>query len=41
MVTRMKGAETVENMAQLLEQLGDVPLQRIRTRPPPGAATAP
>jgi Uma2 family endonuclease len=28
-----------ENMADLLEQLGDIPLQRIRLKPPPGTAT--
>jgi Uma2 family endonuclease len=30
---------TVETFAELLEQLGDVPLDRIRMRPPPGTAT--
>jgi Uma2 family endonuclease len=39
MATRSKGGVVVENMAQLLEQLGDVPLERIRTRPAPGTAT--
>ena len=27
------------NLAELLHQLGDIPLDRIRTQPPPGAAT--
>ena len=27
------------NLAELMGQLGDVPLQRIRTRPAPGTAT--
>jgi Uma2 family endonuclease len=28
-----------ENMAELMQQIGDVPLERIRTNPPPGTAT--
>jgi Uma2 family endonuclease len=39
MATETKTSETVENLAELLERLGDVPLERIRMRPPPGTAT--
>src|SRR5215468_1891250 len=28
-----------DNLAELVEQLGDIPLERIRMRPPPGTAT--
>src|SRR5436190_22364348 len=31
--------EAEENLAELLERLGHVPLERIRMRPPPGTAT--
>jgi Uma2 family endonuclease len=31
--------EAEENLAELLESLGNVPLERIRLRPPPGTAT--
>jgi Uma2 family endonuclease len=31
--------EAEDNLADLLERLGSVPLQRIRSRPPPGTAT--
>ncbi len=30
---------TVENIAELIEQLGDIPPRRIRMKPPPGTAT--
>ena len=30
---------TIETVADLLESLGDIPPERIRMRPPPGAAT--
>src|SRR5204862_7355698 len=30
---------TIENLADLVERLGDIPLERIRFRPAPGAAT--
>jgi Uma2 family endonuclease len=29
----------IDNLAELVEQLGDIPLHRIRLRPPPGTAT--
>ncbi|MEX2175852.1 MAG: Uma2 family endonuclease [Pirellulaceae bacterium] len=32
-------APTVQNVAQLVHRLGDIPLHRVRTQPPPGAAT--
>jgi Uma2 family endonuclease len=38
MATKAKTAE-IETFADLLEQIGDVPPERIRMRPPPGTAT--
>ncbi len=35
----MDGEEKAGSMAELLEQIGDVPLSRIRMRPAPGTAT--
>lgn len=35
----MEAEEYVGSMADLLQQLGDVPLHRIRVRPAPGTAT--
>ena len=31
--------ETITNMAEVLERLGNIPLYRVRFRPPPGTAT--
>ena len=31
--------DTIQTLADLLERLGDIPLQRVRFRPPPGTAT--
>ena len=39
MVTRTKQAVLPDNFEGLIEHLGDVPLRRIRTYPPPGTAT--
>ncbi len=39
MTMGMTGSGVVENLAQMLEQLGDVPPERIRWRPLPGTAT--
>ncbi len=39
MTTGTKASGALGNLAQLVEQLGDVPLDRIRTRPAPGTAT--
>jgi Uma2 family endonuclease len=39
MATDAKDPDAVETLAELVERLGDVPLERIRMRPPPGTAT--
>src|SRR4051794_39013542 len=39
MATVTPDTEAVENFRELLDRLGDVPLERILTKPPPGTAT--
>jgi Uma2 family endonuclease len=39
MATRMIQPELPDNFRDLLNRLGDVPLERVQTRPPPGTAT--
>jgi Uma2 family endonuclease len=39
MATEADNRPEVETLADLIEQLGDIPLERIRMRPPPGTAT--
>src|SRR5262249_13338219 len=39
MATEMEDTEVEGNFAALLERLGGIPLERIRTRPAPGTAT--
>jgi Uma2 family endonuclease len=39
MTTRTPTNEPAETLAELMEQLGNVPLSRVRLRPPPGTAT--
>ncbi|HKI31029.1 MAG TPA: Uma2 family endonuclease [Gemmataceae bacterium] len=39
MTTATTAADAIDNLAELVEQLGDIPLERIRVRPPIGTAT--
>jgi Uma2 family endonuclease len=39
MATADEPSEIEDTLAELIEQLGDIPLQRIRMKPPPGTAT--
>jgi Uma2 family endonuclease len=39
MATVLTPPATMDTLADLVEQLGDIPLARIRVRPPPGTAT--
>jgi Uma2 family endonuclease len=38
MASTVEAAEAEENLAELVERLGGIPLERIRLRPPPGTA---
>jgi Uma2 family endonuclease len=39
MAAKRKVSVQFENMAEVMERIGDIPLARIRMRPPPGTAT--
>ena len=39
MTTATTTADAIDNLAELVERLGDIPLERIRFHPPPGTAT--
>jgi Uma2 family endonuclease len=39
MAARKKAGVAFDNVAELVERIGNVPLERIRMRPPPGTAT--